>query len=1660
MSWFDFWSSRMQRAEHKRTAMLNPSQRNQLHGNHEVRAELRNETMTSLLPPVGKEVFRRFTPASLEESKQEQEAEKDKKKPEKDKPKPANHLKAGRPLPFIYGDPPPELLSTPLEDLDPFYHSQKTFVVLCTPKIIHRFNAESACYLLSPFNRLRTSAIKILLHQLFSVILILTILTNCIFMTFSDSLLTRSVEYVFLIIYTFEVLVKLLSRGVCCGQFTFLRDPWNWLDVLNITASFTTICVPLTKLDALKTIPRVLKLFSYTPGLKKTTERLVRSLKGLAHVLVLTAFILSILALIGTEFFMGVLRHKCVSLFSFQIMHEPTTLPPEHNFTEASIGYGYFYYQEYINNPENFYVRNHEPLLCGNASDAGVCPTDFTCLKAGMSPDDGYINFDMFSMSLLSVFRLLTQDLWGQLVQLTLRAAGKSYLSVFVLILFPGCFMVVSLIVAAVAKEHVKQEKAEEAEAKRAEEEFRRVVKVLKANEKNGATGGTEVLEESDSPQKKKPATKAHDRVTVNGGEDHLQPLCCSCCDEVLRGDCCSCSQWLKQKLRPFVLHRYFDLAIIACLILNTILMAMDHYPLSYEVAELLHISNLVFLTIFTAELLLKVLALGVKGYFQVRWHILDCVIVITGLLEVMLSDVEGLSVLRSLRLLRPLRLARWWPDFAMLMKIAWFSVGNLGLVLVFVVFMFAVVGMELFQQDYVMHYCSSPSGCELPRWHMVDFAHSILLVFRLLFGDWHETMRGCMEASNKGLCVIYFMVVLVIGNLLVLSLFLSLLLSPLCAKKPRAAEGQEKNKSQTGPWKLEFFRTLIGTRICAETDYKVKSKNNDQKDHMALITVSSEQPPLKDSIKDSSMVELSRSATGEFKIQDEDNDQEGNNLQKLQDNKNQPENTPGDCCWAVCYRCCAIQDVDTSQGVGRVWHRFRKVCLLIVQHRMFEVFMILVILLSSAALVLEDTLLHHRPVLQMVLDKAELVLTCVFLVEMLLKWIAFGFKKYFSSFWCWLDFLILDVSLFSLVGNSLGYSTESLRTLRALRTMRVPSRFKGMRVVLQGMAAAFPSMFSPLLAVLTVWLIFSILGVNLFAGRFSHCFNETAQTPLHWDEVDNMSGCYHLIYNNFTEVQWKNDDFTFDNVGTGFLSLLIMATSDGWEGIMQSAVDSTEVWRQPTYESKFYMYLYFVFFIIFGCFFTANLFIRVFVNALYEQRNKAGGKHVFVTEEQLKFHGKARKMFAKSPEKAAPRPQNRCQAWLFDLVTAPLFEMLVVALICVYVVVMMVLETDNQSTETEIILYYFHFVVLILFCIEFFLKIIALRQHYFSYGLNILDFVVLLLMTIGLFFADLMEKYFVSPIVPPIFRLARISRVLPILRLAGINRVLPFFRWTRGLWTLIVGFMMSIPALLNIGLIFFLVVYTYSFVGMRTFGLIKEEGALDDMTNFETFGNSMISMTLISTSSFWDSLLIATMKTPPDCHQGTPDSPSDCGNPTAGIIFFSSYILLYLLLVVHLFVAVVLESFNSSELEEAELLQMFYNTWSKFDPEASQVIQYRELSDFCDALQDPLRIPKPNSIRLTYMDLPLLPGDQICCNDVLLAVMTQAFGEAGHAKLEELSTNNPAKASHEPISSTMRRKQEEVAAAVIQRAFRKHQVQNGADGDQPTGATTGVSSQ
>lgn len=80
---------------------------------------------------------------------------------------------------------------------------------------------------------------------------------------------------------------------------------------------------------------------------------------------------------------------------------------------------------------------------------------------------------------------------------------------------------------------------------------------------------------------------------------------------------------------------------------------------------------------------------------------------------------------------------------------------------------------------------------------------------------------------------------------------------------------------------------------------------------------------------------------------------------------------------------------------------------------------------------------------------------------------------------------------------------------------------------------------------------------------------------------------------------------------------------------------------KQPSRETNIYMYLYFVFFIIFGSFFTLNLFIGVIIDNFNEQKKKAGGSlEMFMTEDQKKYYNAMKKMGSKKPLKAIPRPR------------------------------------------------------------------------------------------------------------------------------------------------------------------------------------------------------------------------------------------------------------------------------------------------------------------------------------------------------------------------------------------------------------------------------------
>lgn len=91
---------------------------------------------------------------------------------------------------------------------------------------------------------------------------------------------------------------------------------------------------------------------------------------------------------------------------------------------------------------------------------------------------------------------------------------------------------------------------------------------------------------------------------------------------------------------------------------------------------------------------------------------------------------------------------------------------------LVFLLFLFvyfsAVFGMTLFGRSYKECVCRIDEDCLLPRWHMTDFFHAYMIVFRILCGEWIETLWDCMMVASQSWCVPFYMMVILIGNFLV----------------------------------------------------------------------------------------------------------------------------------------------------------------------------------------------------------------------------------------------------------------------------------------------------------------------------------------------------------------------------------------------------------------------------------------------------------------------------------------------------------------------------------------------------------------------------------------------------------------------------------------------------------------------------------------------------------------------------------------------------------------------------------------------------------------------------------------------------------------------------------------------------------------------------
>ena len=244
--------------------------------------------------------------------------------------------------------------------------------------------------------------------------------------------------------------------------------------------------------------------------------------------------------------------------------------------------------------------------------------------------------------------------------------------------------------------------------------------------------------------------------------------------------------------------------------------------------------------------------------------------------------------------------------------------------------------------------------------------------------------------------------------------------------------------------------------------------------------------------------------------------------------------------------------------------------------------------------------------------------------------------------------------------------------------------------------------------------------------------------------------------------------------------------------------------------------------------------------------------------------------------------------------------------------------------------------------------------------------------------------------------------RVMRIFRIARLLRVLEF---AKGIRQLLVALMISLPALFNIGTLLFLVIFIYAIIGMSAFGRVKKEGNnLDDIVNFETFGNSMMLLFRLSTGSGWNDVVSSLSIQPPNCDPGYRGYPKgNCGSPFGAAAYLISYIVIVFMIIVNMYIAVILENVNRAHENDdfaitKEDFDGYYRKWAAFVPNGKQFIPLDQLSDFVDGLEKPFRVSKPNEARLRQLDITIRAGELIHCFDLLKALVRSTLEEHGES--------------------------------------------------------------
>ncbi|XP_073996715.1 ca[2+]-channel protein alpha[[1]] subunit T isoform X3 [Rhodnius prolixus] len=587
--------------------------------------------------------------------------------------------------------------------------------------------------------------------------------------------------------------------------------------------------------------------------------------------------------------------------------------------------------------------------------------------------------------------------------------------------------------------------------------------------------------------------------------------------------------------------------------------------------------------------------------------------------------------------------------------------------------------------------------------------------------------------------------------------------------------------------------------------------------------------------------------------------------------------------------------------------NKFRLFCKRIIEQKWFDNAVLFFIALNCITLAMERPNIPPTSKERLFLSTANYVFTVVFSIEMFVKVVAagmfYGTEAYFTSGWNVMDGSLVIISIIDLLMSLISSSSPRIfnilrvfRLLRSLRPLRVINRAPGLKLVVQTLLSSLKPIGNIVLICCTFFIIFGILGVQMFKGSFYYCEGPNIK------HVKNKTDCLADEKN-----VWLNRKYNFDDLFKALMSLFVLSSRDGWVNIMYTGLDAVGVDQQPIENYSEWRLLYFIAFILLVGFFVLNMFVGVVVENFHRCREEQE------KEERVRRMAKRAKQMEKKRRRMHQPPYytnySKSRLFVHNVVTSKYFDLAIAAVIGLNVITM-AMEFYMMPKELTYALKIFNYFFTAVFILESIMKLVALgiRLHVKDKW-NQLDVLIVILSIVGIILEEMESN--IIPINPTIIRVMRVMR---------IARVLKLLKMAKGIRALLDTVMQALPQVGNLGLLFFLLFFIFAALGVELFGRLEcsEEHqcqGLGEHAHFSNFGMAFLTLFRVATGDNWNGIMKDTLRD--DCDVA-PDCVKNCCVSGIAPIFFVIFVLMAQFVLVNVVVAVLMKHLEESHKQDA----------------------------------------------------------------------------------------------------------------------------------------------